>query len=237
MTDVIVLIPTYNEAENIRPITEAVLKQGDRFGALIIDDNSPDGTGEIADEMAAAEPRISVLHRTAKEGLGPAYLAGFAHLLETTEAEFFITMDADFSHNPDDLPRLVARAEQGADMVVGSRYVKGGGTVNWGLLRKAISRGGGIYARILLRGGVSHDPTGGFNLYRRRALEKVVAAGVSSSGYGFQIETKRTVTRNGLTLAEAPIIFIDRRVGQSKMSPSIAIEAFWQVIKMVLAGK
>ncbi len=230
--DCLVLIPTYNEADNVEAIARAVLAQGPRFGVLIIDDNSPDGTGRIADEMAAAEKRIMVFHRPQKQGLGPAYIAGFGFALAKTKAQYFCTMDADFSHNPADLLRLLAAGEAGADMAVGSRYCRGGGVENWGLLRLFISRGGGLYARALLGSGISHDPTGGFNLYTRRVLETIDLKAIKSNGYGFQIETKHRVSRAGFKLVDVPITFTDRRMGQSKMSFRITVEAFWRVLIM-----
>lgn len=229
-----VLIPTYNEADNIRPIVEAVLAQGDQFGVLIIDDNSPDGTGRIADELAAADDRVLVLHRPEKQGLGPAYVAGMGHGLKVTKARYFNTMDADFSHNPEDLKRLYRAAEDGAEMAVGSRYCPGGGTENWGIIRRIISQGGGIYARMIL-GLKSKDPTGGFNLYRREVLETIDLPTIGSSGYGFQIETKHRTGKAGFRLVDVPIIFADRRVGQSKMSKAIVLEAFAKVLKLRFA--
>jgi len=233
--EVLVLIPTYNEAENVRAITRAVLDQGPRFGVLIIDDNSPDGTGRIADELAAEEKgRVAVLHRAKKEGLGPAYVTGLGHGLAKTGAGYFNTMDADFSHDPADLPRLLERAEAGADMVVGSRYCQGGGTLNWSLVRRLISRGGGLYARLVL-GLDSRDPTGGFNLYRRRVLEAIDLPSLGSDGYGFQVEIKYRAQKAGFRVADVPIIFRDRRVGQSKMSRAIVLEAFLLVLRLRLS--
>ena len=232
---VLVLIPTYNEAQNVEAITRAVLDQGPRFGVLIIDDNSPDGTGRIADELAGQEKgRVMVLHRAKKEGLGPAYVAGLGFGLEKTGAGYFNTMDADFSHDPADLPRLLGRAKAGADMVVGSRYCRGGGTVNWSLGRRLISRGGGFYARLVL-GLDSRDPTGGFNLYRRRVLEAIDLGSIGSDGYGFQVETKYRAQRAGFKVEDVPIIFRDRRVGQSKMSRAIVLEAFVLVLRLRLS--
>ena len=202
--DCLVLIPTYNEAENIREITRAVLAQGERFGVLIIDDNSPDGTGRMADQLSEEHGRVKVLHRPKKQGLGPAYIAGLLHGVETTEASFFNTMDADFSHDPNDLPRLLAQAENGADMVVGSRYCPGGATQNWGLGRKMISRGGGLYARWLL-GLSSHDPTGGFNLYRRSVVRAIDLPSITSDGYGFQVETKFRAQKKGFKVQDVPL--------------------------------
>ena len=233
--DCLVLIPTYNEASNIREITEAVLAVGESFGVLIIDDNSPDGTGRIADGLCSLHDRVKVLHRPQKQGLGPAYIAGLLHAAETTEAPFFNTMDADFSHDPKDLPRLLAEAEKGADMVVGSRYCKGGSTQNWGLGRKLISRGGGLYAQCLL-GLKSHDPTGGFNLYRRRVVEAIDLPSITSDGFCFQVETKFRAQKKGFVIKDVPINFADRRVGESKMSGGIVIEAFTLVLRLMIKG-
>lgn len=233
--DCLVLIPTYNEARNIRDITEAVLSQGERFGVLIIDDNSPDGTGRIADELSSGHNRVAVLHRPHKQGLGPAYIAGLLHGIKTTSASFFNTMDADFSHDPNDLPRLLAAAEAGADMVVGSRYCQGGSIQNWGLGRKIISRGGGLYAKWLL-GLKSHDPTGGFNLYRREIIETIDLPSITSDGYGFQVETKFRAQKRGFVIRDVPISFADRRVGESKMNRAIVLEAFTLVIRLLIKG-
>jgi len=234
--DCLVLIPTYNEAENVEAITRAVLGQGERFGVLIIDDNSPDGTGRLADELARVEARVRVLHRPAKQGLGPAYLQALGQVLEEGGVEYVATMDADFSHNPADLPRLLAPAEAGADWVIGSRYCPGGGVRNWGLGRRLISRLGGGYARILLGLGAA-DPTAGFNLIRLKALARLDLAAIRSNGYGYQIEFKHRAQRAGLKLEEVPIIFTDRRVGQSKMSLGIALEAFGLVLRLALGGR
>ncbi|MBW1711889.1 MAG: polyprenol monophosphomannose synthase [Deltaproteobacteria bacterium] len=233
--DCLVLIPTYNEAQNIRAVTEAVLANGPRFGVLIIDDNSPDQTGRIADELAQEEDRVLVLHRPRKQGLGPAYVAGLSFGLARTEARYFNTMDADWSHNPADLPRLLAAAEEGADLVVGSRYCQGGGVANWGLGRRIISRAGGLYARLML-GLETRDPTGGFNLLSRHVLEAIDLSTVRSSGYGFQIEIKHRAGRAGFKTVDAPICFTERRAGQSKMSAAIALEALWLVLRLA-AGR
>jgi len=227
----VVVIPTYNERENIESIVDAVMSLPVNAYVTIVDDNSPDGTGEIADAISAREARVSVLHRQCKMGLGSAYIAGFKHALEQG-AQFVLEMDADFSHNPADIPRLL-RAAHEHDVVVGSRYVQGGGTDNWGLVRQLISRGGSLYARIIL-GMPIWDLTGGFNCWCRRVLEAVDLDAVTSNGYAFQIEMKYRAFRRGFSLAEEPILFVDRRVGQSKMSGNIVREAFWKVWKFRL---
>jgi dolichol-phosphate mannosyltransferase len=225
--DVWLVLPTYNEADNVGPITAAVREQlPDGSRILVVDDNSPDGTGRIADRLAAADPGLEVLHRAEKEGLGPAYVAGFGHALERG-AQVVVQMDADFSHDPADVPRLVTAAED-ADLVLGSRYVTGGGTKNWGLVRRAISRGGSLYAQILL-GLRVRDLTGGFKCYRRAVLETIDLGAIHSKGYAFQIETTYRAIRAGFRVIEVPIIFVDREVGGSKMSRSIVLEAVWKV--------
>ena len=193
---------------------------------LVIDDSSPDGTGEIADLLADELPWVQVLHREQKEGLGPAYLAGFARALELG-ADFVFEMDCDFSHDPADVPRLAAAAEQ-ADLVLGSRYVSGGGTRNWGLVRRFVSRGGSLYAQALLQLGI-RDLTGGFKCYRRAVLESIDLSAIDSRGYAFQIETTYRTIRAGFRVVEIPITFADREVGGSKMSKSIVLEAIWKV--------
>ncbi|MDC0708942.1 polyprenol monophosphomannose synthase [Stigmatella sp. ncwal1] len=232
MNRALVCIPTYNEAENIEPITRAVLKAEPRVDILIVDDNSPDGTGKIADTLAAQEPRIRVLHREKKEGLGRAYLAAFRWALEAGYT-FIVEMDADFSHDPRHLPTILDAAEGGADLVLGSRYVTGGGTVNWGVGRQLISRGGSLYARTIL--GVDiHDLTGGFKCFHRRVLEAIELSQVKSTGYAFQIELTYRTLKKGFTIQEVPIIFEDRRVGHSKMSRKIFLEALTMVWRLRL---
>jgi dolichol-phosphate mannosyltransferase len=224
-----VVIPTYNEAENLEAIVDAVrdaLPTEHRF--LIVDDSSPDGTGEIADRLASEGGDLEVLHRSEKEGLGPAYLAGFAHALEGG-AERIVQMDADFSHDPADVQRLLETLEQsGADLVVGSRYVAGGGVTDWGPVRRFISRGGGTYAQAVLWVRV-RDLTGGFKCWRREALASIDFGSVDSKGYAFQIEMTYRAIRNGFRVTEMPIVFRDRRVGDSKMSGTIVAEAIWRV--------
>jgi dolichol-phosphate mannosyltransferase len=224
---VTVCLPTYNERENLEPMVAAlrdVLPPDARI--LVIDDASPDGTGALADELAAADDRIAVLHRERKEGLGPAYVAGFHHALEGG-AELVVEIDCDFSHDPKDVPRLLAAAED-ADLVLGSRYVEGGGVRNWGLVRRWISAGGSAYARIIL-GTRVRDLTGGFKCYRREVLETIPLDRISSKGYAFQIETTYRAQRAGFRIVEVPITFADREVGHSKMSRTIVLEAIWRV--------
>lgn len=233
MNPALVCIPTYNERENIGPITEAVLKAEPRVDILIVDDNSPDGTGQIADELAAKNPRIKVLHREKKEGLGRAYLHAFRTALGMGYT-YILEMDADFSHDPRFLPTLLDAAEAGADLVLGSRYVTGGGTVNWGVSRQIISKGGSLYARSIL--GVSvNDLTGGFKCFHRRVLEGIDLDAVQSTGYAFQIELTYRTLKKGFTVREVPIIFEDRRVGHSKMSRKIFLEALTMVWKLRLS--
>jgi dolichol-phosphate mannosyltransferase len=224
------ILPTYNEAENVEAVVRASLDRLAETGlprtVLIVDDNSPDGTGRIADRLAEELSAVRVLHRANKQGLGRAYLAGFAMALENG-AELIIEMDSDFSHDPADLPRLVA-ASRAADLVLGSRYVPGGGVENWGLLRRVLSWGGSAYARILL-GVPVRDLTGGFKCFNARVLQGIDLSGVHASGYGFQIELTYRAIQAGFTVTEVPILFRERRVGQSKMTARIALEAVWKV--------
>jgi dolichol-phosphate mannosyltransferase len=223
-----ICLPTYNERENLEPMLLAlrdVLRDGDRV--LVIDDGSPDGTGELADRLAAELGFVDVLHRPHKEGLGPAYIAGFRHVLET-DAELVLEMDCDFSHDPRDVPRLIEAAEAGADVVLGSRYVAGGGVRNWGLARLFISRGASIYTGLFLHMGVS-DPTGGFKCFRRRVLETIALDRIDARGYAFQIETTYRAKQSGFSVVEVPITFADRTEGHSKMSRAIVLEAIWRV--------
>jgi dolichol-phosphate mannosyltransferase len=220
----VVCLPTYNERENLEAMLRAL---GDKaVRVLVVDDNSPDGTGELADKLAEELDYVSVLHRPGKEGLGPAYLAGFRRAL-AEGAELVLEMDCDFSHDPADVPRLVAAADD-ADVVLGSRYVAGGGVRNWGLLRRIISEGGSWYARVLL-GAPVHDLTGGFKCYRRAVLESIDLDAIHSKGYAFQIETTYRALRAGFRVVEVPITFVDREAGGSKMSKAIVAEAIWKV--------
>lgn len=225
--DVLVVVPTYNEAENIVQIADAVRSQGLRL--LVVDDASPDGTGRMADDLADNDPDIEVLHRTRKEGLGPAYAAGFTQALGGP-ADVICEMDADFSHDPSDLPRLVAAIEAGGDLAIGSRYVAGGGVEDWPWHRRWLSRGGNIYASILLRTKIN-DMTAGFRAFRSSALRKLDYGGCEASGYGFQVEMAWNASRLGLDVREVPITFRDRTRGTSKMGARIAIEAMLLVTK------
>jgi dolichol-phosphate mannosyltransferase len=216
-----ICLPTYNEAANIEPMLRTLGPLGVRV--LVIDDNSPDGTGRMADELASELDYVSVLHREKKEGLGPAYIAGFERALET-DADFILEMDCDFSHDPADVPRLIAACEAGADLALGSRYVTGGGTEDWGRGRRFVSTGGSWYARTLL-GVHIRDLTGGFKCYRRRVLERIDLRAIRAKGYAFQIETTYRALRAGFTVVEVPIVFSDRTRGTSKMSRAIVLEA------------
>ena len=224
----VVCIPTYDERENLEPMIRALGEVLDvaRDRVLVIDDSSPDGTGAIADSLAAELPWAFVLHRERKEGIGPAYIAGFRWAL-AANAELILEMDCDFSHDPADVPRLIAAAGD-ADLVLGSRYAPGGGTRNWGRLRRVVSRGGCLYAQAFLGLGI-RDLTGGFKCFRRSALEAIDLDALSAHGYAFQIEATYRVHRAGLRIAEVPITFVERRAGASKMTASIVAEAMWQV--------
>ena len=228
----VLCLPTYNELENLEPMLRAL---GDKdVRVLVIDDSSPDGTGELADRLAQELDYVSVLHRETKEGLGPAYLAGFRRAL-SDGAELVLEMDCDFSHDPNDVPRLLAAVEGGADLALGSRYVPGGGVRNWGLVRRVISAGGSLYARVLL-GVKVRDLTGGFKCYRRGVLEAIDLDAIETKGYAFQIETTYRVLRAGFEVVEVPITFADREVGGSKMSKAIVAEAIWKVPGLRLAA-
>ena len=225
--DVWVILPTYNEAENLERIVGAVLEHlPESRRVLIVDDNSPDGTGEIADRLAAADESVTVLHRQLKQGLGPAYLAGFRVALDGG-AERIIEMDADFSHDPAFLPRLIEATEH-ADLVIGSRYVPGGGITEWGPMRRFISRGGSAYARAAL-GLPIKDLTGGFKCFRRIVLETIDLDTIEARGYAFQVETTYRAIKAGFRVVEVPIVFKDRADGTSKMSKAIVAEAMWRV--------
>jgi len=225
----VVCLPTYNERENLETMVHRlgeVLDPGqDRL--LVVDDNSPDGTGEIADRLAAELPWVQVLHRELKEGIGPAYLAAFPVAL-ATGARFVLEMDCDFSHDPAVVPKLIATCEEGAALALGSRYVPGGGTVNWSPVREFISRGGSFYARVFL-GVPVRDLTGGFKCFRREVLEAIDLDGVTTNGYAFQIEVTYRALRQGFRVVEVPITFADREAGGSKMSRTIVVEAMWKV--------
>ena len=231
------ILPTYNEAQNLEPMVHAVLPQLAHTGAaptiLVVDDASPDGTGAIADRLAGELDQVRVLHRESKDGLGRAYLAGFQAALDGG-ADLILQMDCDFSHDPADVPRLI-EAAGAADVVLGSRYVPGGGVENWALRRRIQSRGGCAYARMILRVPV-RDLTGGFKCWNRRALEALDFDGVDAHGYGFQIEMTYRAIRAGLSVTEVPIVFRERREGQSKMTAWITLEAVWKVPALRLRG-
>ncbi|MFL6005107.1 MAG: polyprenol monophosphomannose synthase [Gaiellaceae bacterium] len=226
-----VCLPTYNERENVERMVRTLHGRG--VHVLVIDDNSPDGTGDIADALAAELDGVSVLHRARKEGLGPAYLAGFRRALDDG-AELILEMDCDFSHDPADVERLIDAAES-VDLALGSRYAKGGGTRNWGLVRRFISRAGSLYAQLIL-GLPVRDLTGGFKCYRRAVVEALPLDEIHSKGYAFQIETTYRTVRKGFSVREVPIVFVDRVEGGSKMSRSIVVEAVWKVPALRLAA-
>ncbi len=231
------VLPTYNEAENLEAVVAAAIgvlgrAARDGFAILVVDDASPDGTGDIADRLCAAHPEVQVLHRPARAGLGPAYLAGFRHAL-TAGAGHVMEMDCDFSHDPADLARLLGAVYDGADLALGSRYVTGGAVADWGLARRLVSRGGSAYAQTILALRI-RDLTGGFKCFRREVLEAIDLDGVRSQGYAFQVELTYRVVRSGFRVVEVPIVFRDRRAGLSKMSWRIAAEAMWLVPQLRL---
>lgn len=226
------ILPTYNEIENLQAIVAAAgnaleAAAPDGYNILVVDDGSPDGTGRLADRLAGEHHWMHVLHRTQKNGIGPAYLAGFRHALDAG-AGYVMEMDSDFSHDPADLTRLLQAVYDGADLALGSRYVPGGGVVDWGLLRRFISEGGSTYARLVL-GLKVRDLTGGFKCFRREVLEAIHFAGVRSQGYAFQVELTYRAVQAGFAVVEVPITFRDRQQGTSKMSWRIAAEAMWLV--------
>src|SRR6266516_3671288 len=229
----LVVLPTYNEREILPTIVPAILAQGPHFDVLVLDANSPDGTGRLADKLASASSRVTVHHSDEKRGLGTAYLAGFKQAL-THGYDFVFEMDADFSHDPADLPRLLKAAQQ-ADVVIGSRWIPGGGARNWSRLRTFISRGGSIFARTVLGLPIA-DLTSGFKCFRRRVLASLNLDGVGSNGYAFQVEVNYLCSRRGYRIAEVRIVFVDRRVGKSKMSGGIVVEAMLMVVRYRLFG-
>ena len=225
----LIIIPTYNEGENLPRLIDAIFEVDSEVHILVVDDNSPDGTGALADERAASDPRINVLHREGKLGLGTAYIAGFKWALQR-DYEFIFEMDADFSHQPKYIPEFLAAAEE-ADLVLGCRYIKGGGTEDWGPMRQLISRGGNLYARSILWLPYK-DLTGGFKCFRREVLESIDLDSVESVGYAFQIELTYRAHKQGYRIVQTPIIFPDRNVGESKMSGNIVREAMFNVVKL-----
>ena len=224
-----VVIPTYDEKDNVRPMAEAVLAQSPDVEILFVDDNSPDGTGRIVDEMGEAEPRVHCLHRTKKEGLGRAYVAGFQEAMRLG-ADKIVQMDCDFSHDPKDLPRMIAAD---ADLVIGSRYVKGGATPGWPLKRRLISRAGGVFIRTVT-GMPLRDPTGGFKCWKRATLEALDLPSVESAGYSFQLEMNHRTWKRGFGIVEIPIVFTDRARGYSKITPGIAVESIKIALRLRL---
>ena len=227
--DVWVVLPTYNELENLEPMAQAILASLPRASLLVVDDASPDGTGQRADTLAATDERVHVLHRDAKEGLGAAYRAGFRWVLARPDVQAVVQMDADFSHDPADLPRLLAPLMTGADLVLGTRYMRGGGTVGWPWYRKVVSRGGTIFARTVLLLPY-RDLTGGFKAWRRELLESIRLRDLGASGYAFQIETTWWAHRRRARIVQVPIVFRERVAGRSKMTGGIVREAMLRVI-------
>ncbi len=223
--DVAIVIPTYNERENLPALIEKLLPFG--FRLLVVDDGSPDGTGELADRLAEAHPQVSVLHRRAKEGLGRAYADGFERVL-AEGARVVVEMDADLSHDPASVPDLVAAVTERADVAIGSRYVPGGATPDWPLRRRFLSRGGNVYARLML-GIPVRDTTGGFRAFRADALRRLDPGSCQAAGYGFQVEMAWRAVKQGMRIVEVPIVFRDRRYGESKMRGAIVAEAMWLV--------
>lgn len=224
----LIIIPTYNELENLPPLLKDIFSNAPETDILIVDDNSPDGTGDLADKLSSEDPRVHVLHRSGKLGLGTAYIAGFRYAIEHGYDAAF-EMDADFSHDPRYLPDFLAKIEQ-ADLVIGSRYIPGGSTPNWSLLRRFISGGGNIFSRVVL-GLRVHDCTAGYRCYRRAVLENIDMESIRSQGYGFQVEMAYRVQKRGYKIVETPIVFMDRRVGKSKMSRAIFVEGFVNVVR------
>jgi dolichol-phosphate mannosyltransferase len=224
----LIIIPTYNEYENIPPLLKAIFSYVPQTDILIIDDNSPDGTGELVDEIGLTDKRVHIIHRTGKLGLGTAYVTGFKYAIAHNYDAAF-EMDADFSHDPQYLPNFLTAIEH-ADLVIGSRYIPGGATPNWSIIRRLISGGGNIFARLVL-GMPIHDCTAGYRCYRCEVLESIDLESVESQGYGFQVELAYRVMKQGFRIVETPIVFMDRRVGKSKMSRKIVLEAFTYVLR------
>ena len=230
----VVLLPTYNEADNLKAILRAIFAAAPQVDVMVLDDNSPDGTGALADALARREPRLQVVHRKKKAGLGAAYVEGFRRAL-AGPWQYVLQMDADFSHPPEQVPVLLARAEAGVDLVLGSRWVPGGGTKNWPWRRRFISRGGSLYARTVLGVGV-RDLTGGFKCFRRQVLEAIDFTRLHATGYAFQIEVTYRALKLGFVVAESPITFVERSQGVSKMDGNIFVEAFFTVPRLRFGG-
>jgi dolichol-phosphate mannosyltransferase len=231
MNPAVVVIPTFNEKDNVQPLVQAIKRACPQADVLFVDDNSPDGTGVLIDEMVKTDPRVHVLHRPSKQGLGRAYVAGFQWAL-AAGYQFLFEMDADFSHDPNDLPRLLAAA-QTADVAIGSRYINGVRVIDWPMHRLLLSKGAALYTQVIT-GLPIMDPTGGFKCFRRAVLETIDLAAIRSNGYSFQIEMNHTAWQFGFRLAEVPIIFVERRAGESKMNKKIVSEARWMVWKLLL---
>lgn len=234
MAETLIVLPTYNEIESLETTFGRIRQSVPQADVLIVDDSSPDGTGELADRLAADDPGVTVLHRSEKGGLGRAYLAGFAHAIER-EYRFIVEIDADGSHDPTDLPAMIERAKAGSDLVIGSRWIVGGSVRNWPLLRQLISRAGNAYARILLRSRI-HDITAGYRVYRSTALRSLDLASISSQGYCFQVELAWRLERLSAAITEHPIVFTERAAGQSKMHIGIVGEALWRITVWGLCG-
>jgi dolichol-phosphate mannosyltransferase len=230
MNPAVVVVPTYNEKDNVQPLVQAIEKACAEVDVLFVDDNSPDGTGALIDELVKNDPRVHVLHRPHKQGLGRAYVAGFQWAL-AAGYQFMCEMDADFSHDPNDLPRLIEAAKT-ADLAIGSRYIDGVRVMNWPMNRLLLSKGAALYTRIIT-GLPVHDPTGGFKCFRRALLETIDLAAIRSNGYSFQIEMNHTAWQLGFRITEVPIVFVERRVGISKMNKKIINEARWMVWKLL----
>jgi dolichol-phosphate mannosyltransferase len=234
VAETLIVLPTYNEIESLETVLGRIRQSVPQADVLVVDDSSPDGTGALADRIAAADPGIAVLHRPAKDGLGRAYLAGFARALEQGY-RYVVEIDADGSHDPSELPAMLGLAAGGADLVIGSRWVRGGSVRNWPWIRQAISRAGNAYSRAMLRSGI-HDITAGFRVYRTEALRTLDLTAVSSQGYCFQVELAWRLERAGMRVVEHPIVFIERAAGRSKMHLGIVVEALGRVTRWGVFG-
>lgn len=234
MAEILIVLPTYNEIESLETVLGRIRQSVPQADVLVVDDSSPDGTGALADQLAATDPGVSVLHRAVKDGLGRAYLAGFTHALDR-DYRFVVEIDADGSHDPSDLPVMLDLALGGADLVIGSRWIQGGSVRNWPWIRLAISRAGNAYSRAVLRSSI-RDITAGFRVYRAEALRALDLGAVSSQGYCFQVELAVRLERAGRSVVEHPTVFIERAAGHSKMHPGIVAEALWRVTRWGIAG-